>query len=143
MGGNLPDGGFADVQDLVDVGGVAGRIPEQSMNCGKRKTFRRSPEAGARAIAAPCPVTRVVAEAASYRIADDVATCLREMLFALDECQAKSSLEQVATSVVALIERLRVEAVQPSDSPRQRCLGHPQHEVVVVRHQAIREAPPP
>src|SRR5919108_3011519 len=64
------------------------------------------------------------------------------MLVSLDKGGPESALEQVARAVVSTVEPLGVDAIDLPHSFGKVCSGCPDHKVVVVRHQAVREALP-
>jgi len=75
------------------------------------ETIWRSLEAGSRAATAPRPVAGVFAEAGANGVENDVSARLRKVLLGFDERRALACAEEVAASVVAIVEGLRVETV--------------------------------
>src|SRR5437867_13211098 len=68
-------------------------------------------QAGGCAIAAPWPISRLLAEPGSDRVEDDIARELDEVL-ALDEACAEAALEEVAVEPVPAVEQLGIRAIE-------------------------------
>ena len=64
------------------------------------------------------------------------------MIRAPDEDAAEATLEQVANAVVGAVERTRVAAIQEAHAARKVRLRRAHDEVVVIAHQAVRQAFP-
>ena len=95
----------------------------------------RGLEPGGRAVAAPRPVARGRHHAGPDRVPDDVAGDLEEVGLALDEDRLEAPLEDVSVAPVTPVEVLRVVAVELPHPARERRLGRPHQEVVVVPHE--------
>lgn len=65
------------------------------------------------------------------------------MALALDQDGGEPALQDVARALVARVEALGVGGVQALHAPRQVRPGRLDDQVVVVRHEAVGEAPPP
>lgn len=78
-------------------------------------------------------------EARRHGVALDVAAQRQQVGVAIDRDRLVAALEQVADQAVALVEALRVDAVEVPHQARQVALARVQHEVVVVAHQAVRQ----
>jgi hypothetical protein len=65
------------------------------------------------------------------------------VLLGLDHPRGEAVAEEVARAVVAAVEGLRVDAVQPLEAVREAPELRLHDEVVVVRHQAERVDSPP
>src|SRR2546425_12534491 len=64
------------------------------------------------------------------------------MSVALDDRDAVPASEDMPTALVALIEGLCVETVEPLHSAAERFRREPNDQVIVVRHEAVGEASP-
>lgn len=92
--------------------------------------------------ARPGPVGRVLAQAGADRIERDVAKGFFELIIALDRGRAKPALEEMAVNGVAIVEFPRVSAVELMHSRGERLVLRFDHQVKVVRHQAVRDVAP-
>ena len=70
-------------------------------------------QADGRAIAAPCPFARVSAETGTHRVQRDVSHDLEEMRLGFDLLREEPILEKVSLELMAPVEPLRVDRVQP------------------------------
>src|SRR6478735_10908902 len=61
----------------------------------------------------PRPVRGAVAHARAHGVEQDVFARLREVVLRLDDPRAEAGAEEVSTAVVASVEGLRVDAVEP------------------------------
>jgi hypothetical protein len=82
------------------------------------------------------------AESGTNRVAHDVATRLGEMFLGLYAGQTEPTFEEMTTSVVTAVERLRIEPVQPLHLSRQSRVRDAKDQVIVICHQAVRKALP-
>jgi hypothetical protein len=92
--------------------------------------------------ARPWPVGRVLAQARANRIEGDVPKGVLELIIGLDQSRAKSPLEEMPIEGVAVVESPRVSAVELVHSSRKRLFRCLDHQVKVIRHQAIAEVLP-
>jgi len=76
-------------------------------------------EPGSCSVAAPGPLIRLGNDTSSNRIQHDVTTQFKQIRFFLHKHRMVPPLEEVAYSVVALVEPLRVHRVQPFHATRQ------------------------
>jgi hypothetical protein len=86
----------------------------------------------------PRPLSDGIGEAGADGVLDDVTTGGEQVALPVDRSRGEASCEQVAEAAVALVEGLRVAALEALDAAGQLGLGAVQHEVVVRRHQAER-----
>jgi hypothetical protein len=92
--------------------------------------------------ARPGPVGRVLAQAGPDRIERDVTKRFFELIIALDCGRAKSSFEEMAVNRVAIVEFPRVRAVELMHPSGERLVLRLDHQVKVIRHQAVRDVAP-
>ena len=98
-------------------------------------------EPGDGAIHAPWPLLRLRAETGLDGVPRDVADRLQELGFTLLEHGAEAILEQVRIASVAPVEAEGVTPVECLHCTRELAVQGLQDQVVVVRHQAVAEAP--
>src|SRR6266540_884720 len=102
----------------------------------------RSNETGGRAEAAPAPLLRSVAEVCPDRIQDDVAAVLEELGVAFDQVRSIPALKDVAGTLVALVEPLRVRVAEVAHACAPGGLRRLDEQVEMVRHRAVRVTVP-
>src|SRR5439155_7987718 len=107
---------------------------------GQERRHRRQP--GQRAIAAPSPIARVLAQTGAHGIQLDVAACLEHVQLVLDEPLPIWTGKNMPAQSVLVVEVLRIQLMQPLHSMRKGIELSAKHTVIVIRHQAIREAAP-
>src|SRR5688572_16014916 len=73
----------------------------------------------------------------SNRIQCVITDDFQEVLLFFNEPRVKPTLKEMSCSLVTSIEGLRIAAVQPLHSPRERAVGQFKHEMVMVRHQHV------
>jgi hypothetical protein len=115
---------------------------KQAENRVQHEERRSTHDPRRRAIAAPSPLARVLAQPRPHGIEHDVAANLQEVRFVDDRGRAVRTLEDMPGSVVPSIEPLRVRAVEMTHSCAARRLGSLQEEMEVIRHDAVRVAEP-
>src|SRR5215468_1787600 len=98
-----------------------------------RSAFRK-PAPGA----APGPVRGSCAEARTNRVQQDVVACALEVVLAFDHTRAIATGEKVAVPGVALVEALRIDAVEPLHARGEVGNGAAKDHVVVRSHQTDR-----
>ena len=84
----------------------------------------------------PRPVLDRVAEPGADGVLDDVAAGRAEVALAPDRPRGEAVCEQVSEAPVALVERLRVAALQALEATREVRPRAVEHQVVVRRHEA-------
>jgi hypothetical protein len=82
----------------------------------------------------------LLAETRAPRVVPHVLDGRAEVLVVGDDAGVVATAEEVADTVVALVETLRVDAVQAVHEPRDVVAPAVEDDVEVVRHQAIRVA---
>jgi hypothetical protein len=92
--------------------------------------------------AAPAPLSGFAAKPGASGVLQHVTTRGEEVLLTVDDERGEAVLEEVTTAMVALVEQLRVAAVERMHSARKTVSACFDNEVVVRRHQAPREAAP-
>lgn len=97
----------------------------------------RADVAGEAGVAAPRPSIRAVANSRSDGIEREIAGELNEVPIALDEDGMEATLEEVTVEAVTAVEPLRIASVQALDAARDVRVARFDHQVVVIRHQAI------
>jgi hypothetical protein len=93
-------------------------------------------------MAAPAPVLGALAEGGAHRVRRDVRDGRPELLVGLDPDRPVATLKEVPVAIVALVEDLRVRAVEPLHPAREIRVRGLDQQVHVVVHQAIAEAAP-
>jgi len=83
----------------------------------------------------PRPVLDRVAEPGADGVLDDVLAGGAQVALTLDRPRGEAVGEQVSVAPVALVERLRVTALQTLDATRELRPGAVEDEVVVRRHE--------
>src|SRR6059058_4976819 len=68
---------------------------------------------------APRPIARSLAEARADRVLQHVNAALLEVVLSIDHVHGIPAAEEVASTTVALVEALRIHAVQASHTLRQ------------------------
>ena len=91
---------------------------------------------------APRPIARLFAEPGADWVLEHVGTALLEMVLSIDHVDGVPAAEEVAPPTVALVEALRIAAVQTSHPLRQIRLVGLHYQVVVRGHQTKRMAGP-
>jgi hypothetical protein len=86
----------------------------------------------------PRPLVDRIAEPGADGVLDDVAAGGVQVALVLDRPRREAVCEEVPEAPVALVERLRVAALEPLNAPRELGLGAVQDDVVVRRHEAER-----
>jgi hypothetical protein len=92
--------------------------------------------------ARPGPVGRVLAQARADRIEGHISKGLFEVIVTLDGGRAKPSLEEMTIEAVAVVESPRVSAVQLMHPSGERLTLSLDHQMKVIRHQAIGDVAP-
>lgn len=95
-----------------------------------------------RLVARPRPFADTLAQLCSQRVAEDVADGGEQVFVLLHEERAVAALEEVAVAAVAAVEALGVDTVQVPHAAGEVRLRRLHEQVVVVRHQAVREPLP-
>jgi hypothetical protein len=98
-------------------------------------------QAGASPVAAPRPFVGLRAQAAFYRVADRIPKGPEKLRLTFLQDRAEPVLEKVGFSSVSAIEAQRVSAVQSLHGRRKCPVRSLEHEVVVIREEAVGEAP--
>jgi hypothetical protein len=86
----------------------------------------------------PGPLSDGVGETGAHGVLDHVAAGGEQVALPIDRSRGEAVGEQVPEAAVALVERLRVAALETLDAARQLRLSAVEDEVVVRRHQAER-----
>jgi hypothetical protein len=86
----------------------------------------------------PRPLSDRVGETRADRVLEDVAARGEQVALPVDRSGGEAVGEQVAEAPVALVEGLRVAALEALDAAGELRLGAVEDEVVVRRHQAER-----
>src|SRR5712691_2287342 len=94
------------------------------------------------AVATPGPLARRGAQAGTHGIQLDVPARLQVMLLALYRLGVVWALKDMANSGVARVEASRITAVEQVHSLRKRVVLSLEEHVKMVRHEAVRMAPP-
>jgi hypothetical protein len=107
------------------------------------KELRRPRLAGDGSVAAPDPVPGLPAESCADWVERQVARELEQVPVAVDGRRIEPPLEEVTVDGMAVIEGLRVPAVEPMHSGGEIGLGCLEDKVVVIRHEAVAVPAPP
>src|SRR5665213_644426 len=118
---------------------LAGELAERPLDV---QEGRRRDLAEHRSMAAPLPIDRFLDHPRSNRVENDVPLDMEAVPLVVDARRAEPALEQVPDIPVAPVERLRVLPVQELHPARDRGRRHVDHEMHVIAHQAVRDAPP-
>ena len=118
---------------------VAAELAERPSRVEER---RRPRLAEHRTKAAPPPVGRAVDHPRTSRIVRDVARQLEAVALLLDRLGVEPPLKQMPDPSVTAVVRLRVAPAEQLHPARERPIGHVEHEMHVVRHEAVDETPP-
>jgi hypothetical protein len=86
----------------------------------------------------PGPLSDGVGKTGPHGVLHDVTARGEQVALPVDRSRGEAVGEQVAEATVALVERLRVAALEALDAARQLGLGAVEDQVVVRRHQAER-----
>ena len=92
--------------------------------------------------ARPGPVGWVLAQARADRIERDVTQGFFEVIVTLDGGGAKTSLEEMTIEAVAVVEFTFVYAGELMHPSGKRLVLRLDHQVKVIRHQAVRDVAP-
>jgi hypothetical protein len=97
-------------------------------------------EPGARSAATPWPLFGLRAQAALYRVPYCVAERPKKLRLALLKNRTEPVLEEVGIPFVPLVEAKRIPAVERLHCSREGSVMCPDHQVIVIRHEAVSEA---
>ncbi len=109
----------------------------QDAACVKEPRDRRTLEARDRAVAAPLPVVWSPAEPGLDRVPSEVPREFEEVPITFDLPGVEATLKEVPVAPMPMVEVLCVTAVQPLHPTREVARRRLEHEVIVVRHQAV------
>lgn len=104
--------------------------------------IRRTDHSGGGAVAAPAPPAWLVADAGTHGVQRDVPAALEQLSVGEDRDRAVPALEDMAGSVISLVETLRVGPVQVAHACSSRRSRGLDQEVEEVAQYAVRVASP-
>jgi hypothetical protein len=90
----------------------------------------------------PGPIGRVLAKARADWIEGDVSKRVFELIIRLDHGRAKSPFEEMTIKGVPVVEFSRVSAVELMHSGGKGLILRLDHQVKVIRHEAVRDVAP-
>jgi hypothetical protein len=96
-----------------------------------------------RGVAAPGPALGLLAQARPHGVERDISDGRPELLVARDVNGAEPALKDVPDAPMSFVEAPGVAAVKRLHAGTEVCLRSFEKQMDVIRHEAVRQAPPP